>query len=113
MIAGLTLLVFVPSYRRDSLALFKEQKVAAIGLIALSRTLFGVSEAVTLYATLLGPVALVLLVNSFQPLFVFIIGIALTLLVPRVGKESLAGMKMLQKGVGIGLMLIGGYLISR
>jgi drug/metabolite transporter (DMT)-like permease len=113
VIAGLTLLVFVPSYRRDSLALFKEQKVAAIGLVALSRALFGVSEAVTLYATLLGPVALVLLVNSFQPLFVFIIGIALTLLVPRVGKESLAGMKMLQKGVGIGLMLIGGYLISR
>ena len=59
VIAGLTLLVFVPGYRRDSLALFKEQKVAAIGLIALSRTLFGVSEAVTLYATLLGPVALV------------------------------------------------------
>jgi drug/metabolite transporter (DMT)-like permease len=112
-IAGLTLLVFVPSHRRDSLALFKAQKVAAIGLIALSRALFGVSEAVTLYATLLGPVALVLLVNSFQPLFVLTIGIALTLLVPRVGRESLGGMKMLQKGVGMGLMFVGGYLISR
>src|SRR5499426_3832269 len=50
VIAGLAILVSVPSYRRDSLALFKEQKVAAIGLIALSRTLFGISEAVTLYA---------------------------------------------------------------
>src|SRR5262245_11088495 len=39
VIAGLTLLA-VPSYRRDSLALFKEQKLAAVGLIALSRTLF-------------------------------------------------------------------------
>jgi hypothetical protein len=66
--AGLILLVCVPRYRRDFLGLFRQQKVAAVGLIPLSRTLFGVSEAVTLYATLLAPVALVLLVNSFQPL---------------------------------------------
>jgi drug/metabolite transporter (DMT)-like permease len=113
VMAGLAILVCVPSYRRDFLGLFKQQKVAGIGLIALSRTLFAVSEAVTLYATLLAPVALVLVVNSFQPLFVFALGIALTLLLPRVAKESLGGMKMLQKGVGIGFMLVGGYLISR
>jgi drug/metabolite transporter (DMT)-like permease len=113
VMAGLAILVCVPSYRRDFLGLFKQQKVAGIGLIALSRTLFAVSEAVTLYATLLAPVALVLVVNSFQPLFVFALGIALTLLLPRVAKESLGSMKMLQKGVGIGFMLVGGYLISR
>jgi len=73
------LLICVPSYRRDFLGLFKQQKVAAVGLIALSKVLFSVSEAVTLYATLLAPVALVLLVNSFQPLFVFMFGILLTL----------------------------------
>jgi drug/metabolite transporter (DMT)-like permease len=113
VMAGLTLLVCVPSYRRDFLDLFKQRKVAVIGLIALSRTLFSVSEAVTLYATLLAPVAIVLVVNSFQPLFVFVLGIALTLLLPGVGKESLDRGKMLQKGMGIGLMLMGGYSISR
>jgi drug/metabolite transporter (DMT)-like permease len=113
MMAGLTFLVCVPSYRRDFLAPFKQQKVAVVGLIALSKVLFSVSEAVTLYATLLAPVALVLLVNSFQPLFVFTFGIVLTLFLPRVAKESLGRMKMLQKGTGIGLMLVGAYLISR
>jgi drug/metabolite transporter (DMT)-like permease len=113
VMAGLTFLVCVPSYRRDFLGLFKQQKVAVFGLIALSRTLFSVSEAVTLYASLLAPVALVLVVNSFQPFFVFTLGIVLTLLLPRVAKESLDRMKMLQKGAGIGLMLVGGYLISR
>ena len=113
VMAGLTSLVCVPSYRRDFLGLFKQQKVAGVGLIALSRTLLSVSEAVTLYATLLAPVALVLVVNSFQPVFVFMLGIVLTLLLPRVAKESLDRRKMLQKGVGIGLMLMGGYLISR
>ncbi|ACL63148.1 EamA family transporter [Methylobacterium nodulans] len=113
VIAGFIFLVCVPSYRRDFITLLKQQKVPAAGLIALSRTLFSVSEAVTLYATLLAPVALVLVVNSFQPLFVFMLGIVLTLLLPRVAKESLDRRKMLQKGVGIGLMLAGGYLISR
>jgi drug/metabolite transporter (DMT)-like permease len=111
--AGLTFMACVPSYRRDFLRLFKQGKVAAVGLIALSRALFSASEAVTLYASLLAPVALVLVVNSFQPLFVFMLGIVLTLLLPRVGKESLDRKKMLQKGAGIGLMLLGGYLISR
>lgn len=113
VIAGLILLLCVPSYRRDFLGLIKQEKVAAIGLIALSKGLFSVSEAVTLYATLLAPVALVLLVNSFQPLFVFTFGIALTLFLPSVAKESLGRMKMLQKGAGIGFMLVGAYLISR
>ena len=90
VMAGLTLLVCVPSYRRDFLDLFKQQKVAVVGLIALSKTLFSVSEAVTLYATLLAPVALVLLVNSFQPLFVLTLGIVLTLFLPRRG-QGIAG----------------------
>ena len=113
VMAGLTLLICVPSYRRDFLALFKQQKIAGLGLIALSRILTSVSEAVTLYATLLAPVALVLLVNSFQPLFVFAFGVVLTLFLPRVTRESLGRTKMLQKGAGIALMLVGGYLISR
>jgi uncharacterized membrane protein len=112
MMTGLTFLVCVPSYRRDFLDLFQQSKVGAVGLIALSKTLFSVSEAVTLYATLLAPVALVLLVNSFQPLFVFAFGIVLTLFFPCVVEESLGRMKMLQKSVGICLMVAGGYLIS-
>jgi drug/metabolite transporter (DMT)-like permease len=113
VMAGLTILVCVPGYRIDFLGLFKQQKVAVVGLVALSKILFGVSEAVTLYATLLAPVALVLLVNSFQPLFVLALDVVLTLFLPRVAKESLGRMKLLQKGAGIGLMLVGGYLISR
>src|SRR5688572_6257112 len=43
VMAGLVFLVWVPSYRRDFLSLFKQQKLAAVGLIALSETLFSVS----------------------------------------------------------------------
>jgi hypothetical protein len=54
MMAGLTFLICVRSYRRDFFDLFRQQKVTVVGLIALSKTLFSVSEAVTLYATLPG-----------------------------------------------------------
>jgi uncharacterized membrane protein len=113
VVAGVTFLVCVPDYRRDFLDLFKQHKIVVVCLISLSEILFSVSEAVTLYATLLAPVALVLLVNSFQPLFVFALGIVLTLSFPGVARESLGTVKILQKTVGIGLMLVGGYLISR
>ena len=113
VLVGSALLVCVSGYRRDFLGLFRQQKLAGIGLLALSKILFSVSEAITLYATLLAPVALVLLVSSFQHVFVFVVGILLTLFFPRLAEESLDRKKMLQKGVGIGLMVVGGYLISR
>jgi drug/metabolite transporter (DMT)-like permease len=113
VMAGLTLLVCVRGYREDFADLFKQRRLGAVGLVALSRTLVSISEAVTLYATLLAPVALVFVVNSFQPLFVFALGVILTLLLPQVAKESLGRTQMLQKGVGIGFMLVGGYVISR
>jgi uncharacterized membrane protein len=113
MLAGFTFLICAANYRKDFLDLFKKENVPVVGLIALSKTLFSISEAVTLYATLLAPVALVLLVNSFQPLFVFTLGIALTLFFPQVAEESIGRMKMLQKSLGVGLMVVGGYLISK
>jgi drug/metabolite transporter (DMT)-like permease len=112
VMAGSMFLAFSSSYRKDFIGLFRQHRAATLGLIALSRALTGVSEAVTLYATLLAPVALVLLVNSFQPLFVLALGVVLTLFLPRVAEESLGRTKLLQKGTGIGLMLAGGYMIS-
>ena len=100
VMAGLAFLVCVPSYRRDFLNLFKQRKVAAVGLIALSETLFSVGEAVTLYAILLAPVALVLLVSSFQPLFVFALGIVLTLFLPGATREFAGPPEDAAKGRG-------------
>ena len=110
VMAGLTFLICVPRYPRAFLGLFK-QKLAAVGLIALSKILFSVSVAVTLYATLLAPVGSS---REFVPArFVFALGIVLTLFYPCIAKESLGGMKMLQKGALMGLTLAGGCLISK
>src|SRR5215204_6257187 len=112
VIVGLIFFVCVPRYRKNFFDVIKELKITVLALISLSEALFTVAEGITLYATLLAPVALVLLVNSFQPLFVFVLGILLTLFFPRLGRESLGATKMLQKVLGISLLLAGGYLIS-
>ena len=109
---GLTLLVCVPRYRGDFLGLFKQQKIAGRWPDRVEQDIVSVSEAVTLYATLLAPVALVLLVHSFQPLFV-LDSVTLTLFFPRVARESLGRRKLLQKGLAIGLMLVAAIKISR
>lgn len=112
VLLGFGFLGLVPSYRAQFLTMMKENKAAVLGLNSLSETLFIVGEAVMQYATLLAPVALVLLVNSFQPFFVLVIGIVLTLLFPSIGRESLTSRALTQKMFGIALIGIGAYLLG-
>lgn len=112
IIIGFIFLAFVPTYRRQFFSMFSQNKLAVFSLNSFNESLTIVAEAVTQYATLLAPVALVLLVNAFQPLFVFIIGIAITLLLPSFGKESLNQKTIIQKIIGIGLMILGTYFLG-
>jgi hypothetical protein len=104
VMAGLALLVFVPSYRRDFLGLFKQLKAAGFGLMALSKILFSVAPG-TRRAGSSGELV--------PARFRLCIRYRADIVFSRAAQESLGRMKMVQKGVGIGLMLVGGYLISR
>jgi drug/metabolite transporter (DMT)-like permease len=112
IILGFGFLFFVPSYRRQFLAMLKENKVAVLGLNSMSESLFIVAEAAMGYAIILAPVALVLLVNAFQPFFVLIIGVGLTLFFPRLSSESISKNALIQKICGIGLIIIGTYFLG-
>jgi drug/metabolite transporter (DMT)-like permease len=112
VLLGIFFLVFIKSYRRQFVAMIRENRVAALGLNALSEIFFTVAEMLTAFATLLAPVVLVLLVNSFQPLFVFIFGVFLSLFLPHISQESLMHKHLLQKILGIGLIITGGYFIG-
>lgn len=109
---GFGFLLFIPTYRNQFLTMFRQNTLAVLGLNSLSEILFILGEAVTAYATLLAPVFLVLLVNGFQPLFVFVIGIFLTLFFPKLGKESLSKKIIIQKIIGITLLMVGTYFIG-
>jgi len=112
VILGFGFLFFVPAYRRQFFSVIKENKAGVIALNSINEVLVIVADAVTLYATLLAPVVLVLLVNSFQPLFIIIFGVLLTLFWPKIAQESLLKKHIIQKILGIGLITVGAYFIA-
>ncbi len=112
VIIGLLFLLFIRSYREQFFYTLRKNRFPVISLNGLAELLFTVAEGVTAYAILLAPVALVLLVNSFQPFFVFAIGVLLTLLFPHISEEGITRKHLFQKVLGIGLMVVGTYFIG-
>ncbi len=109
---GIVIFFTIKSYRVQFLRLLKNNNVAILGLNSVNEVIGIIGEVAVVYAVLLAPVALVQVVSGFQPLFVFIFGIALTLLFPRISKESLAKQDLTQKFVGILAIIIGTIAIN-
>ncbi|MFA5051175.1 MAG: EamA family transporter [Patescibacteria group bacterium] len=112
IIFGLILLIFVKSYRRDFILSFKKNSGSIIALNAVNEILNIVAMIIFTFATLLAPLALVWVINGFQPLFAFLIGIGLTLFFPHLIKEDLRKKIILQKIFFILLMFFGAYLLK-
>jgi uncharacterized membrane protein len=64
------------------------------------------------FATLLAPLALVYLIYPYQPLFVFVEGILITLFFPRIATEKISSKHLLHKLSAIIVIFIGGYLLQ-
>lgn len=111
VILGLGFWLFVKPYRTEFNSMIRRNSAPVFGLIALSETLFLVAEITTQYAYMLAPVALVLLVNSFQPLFVFLLGVLLTVLLPKIAQEKLTKHALIQKIAGILIIGLGTYFL--
>ncbi len=106
-ILGALFFVFIKSYRQSFLSSFKENRGTIIGLNISAEVVMVAADLVMNFATLLAPLALIYVVNSFQPVFVFVIGILATLLFPHLIKESLSRKHVLQKILTILTMVLG------
>lgn len=111
-IIGLSILTFVKNYRQQFLSVFKRNKIPVISINVLNELINIIAVMCMRFATLLAPLALVWVVNGFQPFFVFVYGLILTLFFPNLGKESLAKKHVIQKVIAIFIMFIGTYLIN-
>lgn len=112
ILLGIFIFITVKSYRRQFLTVFKVNSVPVLAACSLNEIIFVAADGVSVYATLLAPIALVMVVNGFQPVFVFLIGIILTLFFPKLGKESLSKNDLAQKILGIGIITAGTYLLG-
>lgn len=110
-LTGLFLYFFVSSYRQDFHNLIKSNGSTIIGLNVVNESLNTVAVALLQYASLLTPITLILLVNSLQPFIVFLIGLLLTLFLPKISQENITRKMLLQKSIAIVVVLIGTYFL--
>lgn len=104
---GLFCLLFLPKFRADFIKICKDKKIIWV------LNIFGeiVQSAATIfnfYVMTLVPVALVLVVNyTFQPIFVFAIGLFMTIFFPHIAKEHITRGHIVQKLSALFIMSVG------
>jgi drug/metabolite transporter (DMT)-like permease len=109
---SILLLVLVKSYRQQFFYILKNNKLAVISINGVNEVLNIIAKIVMNFATLLAPLALVWVVNGFQPFFVLFFGVLLALFFPKLTNESLNKKHLFQKALAIVIMFIGVYLLN-
>jgi drug/metabolite transporter (DMT)-like permease len=103
----------VASYRTQFLELLRSNGKALIAINA-SNELINLGGGLSnRYALLFAPLSIVQAIGSTTTLFVFAIGIALTLLFPMLGRENLSPREIASKGIAAVLVAAGVALVTR
>lgn len=111
-ILGFLLLTFVKSYRKQFLDVIKANKIPVLSINAFNEIINIIAKMCMNFATLLAPIALVWVINDFQPFFVFLFGILITLSFPKFATENITRKHLLQKTIAIAIMFAGVYMLS-
>lgn len=109
---GLFLFVFFKNTREGFMTVIRSNSGPIIALNLTSEFLTIVGNLILNYALLLAPLALVLLVGGYQPIFVFGIGILLTLFLPKIAEEKINGKHLIQKILAIAIIFAGSYFLN-
>ncbi|HRH55616.1 MAG TPA: EamA family transporter [Candidatus Paceibacterota bacterium] len=110
-LVGVVIFVFIRSYRTHFMRAIKNNSRGILSLNVANESLYMLGNLAFSIAYLLAPIALVLLTESYQPLFVFAIGIFLTLFFPKLTNEKIEAKHLWQKGIAIAITGIGTYLL--
>jgi len=91
--------IFFRKARIESLELIKQFKGKLVYISIINTVLDALARIVFNFALVSAPLFVASIINSFQPVFVFLMGILLTLMVPTWIKEDLSKRTMFQKFV--------------
>ena len=111
VIFGILIFICIKKFRHDFLSMWSGMGGRIFSLNAGSELLYIAGSLANNFATLLAPVALVLVVSSYQPLFVFIGGVLLTVFLPHISREKVSPRHLLHKLTSIVIILFGSYLL--
>ncbi len=106
--------LFIASYRQSLKKICKQNSTGVLSLNILEQIIETIGSMVNYFALFLAPAALITLVTySAQPLFVFVLGVILTILFPRFIKEDISKKNLVLKFVSILIMAVGVYLVTK
>ncbi len=108
---GIFVLVCVPEYRRQFFFFFKQHERGILYTNTIAESLYTLGNLASNFAMLLAPVTLVLVVSSYQPLFVFIIGVTLAKFMPHLVYEKITRTHLIQKVIAISIIVAGSYFL--
>jgi len=111
VIFGIAALIMVKKYRDSFIAVLQDQGRQILSLNLLNECFQTAGVMFTAYAILLAPVALVLVIDSYQPVLVFALGILLTLFAPSLGSEKITFQHLLHKTTAISIAILGTLLM--
>ena len=100
-------------YRRQFFDLLRSNGGALIAINASNELINLGGGLANRYALIFAPLAIVQAVGSTTTLFVFLIGVILTLVAPSISRENLSAREFVQKGIAAVLVAIGVALVSR
>jgi drug/metabolite transporter (DMT)-like permease len=103
----------IAGYRSQFMTLLRSNGSALLGINA-SNELINLGGGLSnRYALLFAPLSIVQAIGSTTTLFVFAIGVLLTLLLPRVSRENLSAREFAQQGMAAALVAAGVAMVSR
>jgi len=110
-VIGIGIFIFMRSYRAHFLEALRTNSRGILTLNVANESLYMLGNIAFSFAYLLAPIALVLLAESYQPIFVLAIGIFLTIFFPRIAVEKIHAHHLWQKGFAIAVTGLGTYLL--
>lgn len=104
--------ISLKKYRKDFMLIFESNSKAIISWSLLVELTTMGGNLLIAQAVMLAPsITLVLLMESFQPICVFILGVIFTLTVPTFVKEKIDKFTLIQKFISISIILFGSYIL--
>ena len=110
-VVGVTIFIFIRSYRVNFLSAIKSNSKAILSLNGINELIYIGGNIIVAYSYILAPIGLVLLTESFQPIFVLMIGIFLTIFFPKIIVEKIQARHIWPKIIAICITGIGTYLL--
>lgn len=110
-VIGALIFAFIRPYRTHFLSTFKNNSFSVLSLNFVNEFFYMLGNVIFSFAYMLAPIALILLVNSFQTIFVLGLGILLTVFFPKVTVEKIHATHLWQKVFAITITLLGTYIL--